>query len=76
MEATNFLNVTMIEPKLKHPTIFERFDMLKSGETLTLQNDHDPKPLYFQLVAQIDEFFTCNYLDQGQNWRNLNITKN
>jgi len=26
------LNVTLIEPRLKHPTIFEYFDALKEGE--------------------------------------------
>ena len=48
-EDENILNVTLIEPKLKHPTIFEWFDELVSGESLILHNDHDPKPLYYEL---------------------------
>lgn len=75
MPNTNILNVTTLEPRLKHPTIFERFDALKSGETLILHNDHDPKPLYFQLIAQRGEIFTWTYLEQGPEWWKINITK-
>ena len=42
----NILNVTLLEPRQKHPTIFVRFDELEEGESLTIHNDHDPKPLY------------------------------
>ncbi len=57
LEQENILNVTLIEPRLKHPTIFERFDELVSGESLTLYNDHDPKPLYYELSAERGEIF-------------------
>jgi len=40
----NILNVTLLEPRQKHPTIFARFDALAEGESLTIHNDHDPKP--------------------------------
>jgi uncharacterized protein (DUF2249 family) len=43
--AENILNVTLLEPRQKHPTIFTRFDELNEGESLTIFNDHDPKPL-------------------------------
>ena len=76
MNNVNILNVTLIEPQLKHSTVFARFDELKSGETLTLQNDHDPKPLYFQLVGQRGEIFTWDYLEQGPDWWKIKITKN
>ncbi|WP_139125796.1 DUF2249 domain-containing protein, partial [Arcticibacter eurypsychrophilus] len=44
---TNYINVPLIEPKLKHPTIFKVFDSLLGGESLTIHNDHDPKPVYY-----------------------------
>lgn len=75
MENPNIINVTLIEPRLKHPTIFARFDELKSGETLMLHNDHDPKPLYFQLAAQKGEIFTWEYEEQGPEWWKVKITK-
>jgi regulator of cell morphogenesis and NO signaling len=28
-QQENILNVTLLEPKLKHPTIFKKFDELK-----------------------------------------------
>ena len=69
-EQENILNVTVIEPRLKHPTIFVRFDELKAGENLTIHNDHDPKPLYYQLLGERGNIFTWEYLEQGpQLWR-------
>src|SRR5664279_2963240 len=70
LEQDNILNVTSLEPKLKHPTIFVRFDELISGESLTIHNDHDPKPLYYQLLGERGNIFNWEYLEQGpQLWR-------
>ncbi len=57
LQPENILNVTVIEPKLKHPTIFARFDELNPGESLTIHNDHDPKPLYYQLLGERGNIF-------------------
>ena len=75
LEQDNILNVTLLEPKLKHPTIFVRFDELISGESLTLLNDHDPKPLYYELAAERGEIFTWQYLEQGPQLWKVKITK-
>lgn len=75
LENENILNVTLIEPRLKHSTIFARFDELISGESLVLHNDHDPKPLYYELSSKRGDIFTWQYLEQGpQLWR-IKITK-
>jgi regulator of cell morphogenesis and NO signaling len=71
----NILNVTLLEPRQKHPTIFLRFDDLQDGETLTIHNDHDPKPLYYQLLGERGNVFTWNYLEQGPVWWKVDITK-
>lgn len=71
----NILDVTVIEPRLKHPTVFARFDELKQGESLTLHNDHDPKPLYYQLVGERGDIFTWEYLEQGPDWWKVKIAK-
>src|SRR5574341_724383 len=49
----------------KHPTIFRTFEGLKSGETMLLVNDHDPKPLYYQFAAERTGQFEWRYLESG-----------
>lgn len=77
METTteNILNVTLIEPRLKHPTIFARFDKLNEGESFVIHNDHDPKPLYYQLLGERGNIFTWEYLEQGPEWWKVKISK-
>lgn len=74
-EDENILNVTAIEPKLKHPTIFEKFDMLVPGQSLTIHNDHDPKPLYYQLLGERGNIFTWEYLQEGPELWRVKISK-
>lgn len=71
----NILNVTLLEPRQKHPTIFVRFDELAEGESLTIHNDHDPKPLYYQLLGERGNIFTWEYLEQGPELWKVRITK-
>ncbi|HRP58552.1 iron-sulfur cluster repair di-iron protein [Agriterribacter sp.] len=71
----NILNVTLLEPRQKHPTIFARFDELEEGESLTIHNDHDPKPLYYQLLGERGDIFTWEYLEQGPAWWKIRISK-
>lgn len=76
IDQSKVLDVTKIEPRIKHATIFEYFDKLKSGESFIIHNDHDPKPLYYQLVGQRGDIFTFNYLENGpQHWY-IEIKKN
>ncbi|HLV39815.1 iron-sulfur cluster repair di-iron protein [Xanthomarina sp.] len=72
----NILNVTLLEPKHKHPTIFARYDALNEGESLTIHNDHDPKPLYYQLLGERGNVFTWEYLEEGPVWWKVKIRKN
>jgi regulator of cell morphogenesis and NO signaling len=71
----NVLNVTLLEPRLKHPTIFNRFDELAEGESLTILNDHDPKPLYYQMLSERGNVFVWQYLEQGPEWWKVGIKK-
>src|SRR6187401_3563712 len=77
MQATadNILNVTLLEPRQKHPTIFARFDELAEGESLTIHNDHDPKPLYYQLLGERGDTFIWEYQAQGPEWWIVKIAK-
>ncbi|MEJ7626884.1 MAG: iron-sulfur cluster repair di-iron protein [Ferruginibacter sp.] len=63
------LNVTILEPNLKHPTIISMFNALKAGESMQIINDHDPKPLYYQMKAERGNIFTWTYNEKGpQHW--------
>lgn len=75
MENLEVLNATLLEPRVKHATIFARFDELKPGEQFILKNDHNPVPLYYQLVQQRGEVFTWEYLEEGPQWWQVKITK-
>lgn len=75
MIKDNVINVPNIAPHLKHLTIFTCFDALKPGESLIIKNDHDPKPLYFQLVAQRGEIFEWDYLEDGPTQWQIQVTK-
>lgn len=70
------LNVTLLEPRLKHPTIFKYFDALKAGAAFQILNDHDPKPLYYQMIAERGNIFSWTYLEKGPQWWKVQIKKN
>jgi regulator of cell morphogenesis and NO signaling len=74
MSEQNLLDVTELDPRQKHPTIFNRFNALAEGQTLTILNDHDPKPLYYQLLAEKGDTFSWEYLEQGPEWWKVRIT--
>lgn len=64
------VDARLYEPKDKHPKIFETFDALKKGEKMELINDHDPKPLYYQMEAERSGQFEWEYLEEGPEiWR-------
>jgi len=69
------LDVTQIEPRLKHPKIFEKFDTLVGGQSFLIHNDHDPKPLYYQLIAERGQTFDWEYLKEGPEIWEVKISK-
>lgn len=75
METLSIIDVTIIEPRRKHPTIFEMFDSLSGGEGFIIHNDHDPKPLYYQLLGERGNIFTWEYLEEGPEFWKVKIAK-
>lgn len=75
MKTIEIINVTLIEPRLKHPTIFEKFDSLSPGEGFVIHNDHDPKPLYYQLLGERGNIFKWDYIESGPEWWKVSIAK-
>ncbi len=67
---TTTLDVRTIAPRERHPLIFETLDALDPGAAFELVNDHDPKPLYYQLRAERPGLVEWTYLEQGpERWR-------
>lgn len=75
MVTAEILDVTLIEPRFKHPTIFKHFDDLEAGESFIIDNDHDPKPLYYELLAERGDIFTWEYLQKGPEHWQVKIAK-
>ncbi len=70
MATPTELDVRIIAPRDKHPTIFNKFHALGAGESFMLVNDHDPKPLYYQFAAEHAGAFEWEYLEKGpQVWK-------
>lgn len=69
------ITIPSLEPKLKHPTIFKIFDELLPEESLIIHNDHDPKPVYYQLLGERGDVFTWEYLQQGPQWWDIRVTR-
>ncbi|TAM93469.1 MAG: DUF2249 domain-containing protein [Jatrophihabitans sp.] len=68
--ADTELDVRSEIPRRRHELIFESFDRLPVGDAYVLVNDHDPKPLRYQLEAENTGQFSWEYLEQGPEvWR-------
>ena len=64
------IDVRPLAPADRHRIIFEHCDCLGTGNAFVLVNDHDPKPLYYQLEAERPGQFTWDYLEAGPRvWR-------
>ena len=66
---TNQIDVRNLVPMQRHQKIFELVDQLAPGGKFILVNDHDPKPLYYQLEAEHPHQFSWTYLERGPVWR-------
>ncbi len=66
----NVVDVRSLAPAQRHATIFQRVAELVPGASLLLVNDHDPKPLYYQLEAEHPRQFSWTYRERGpEAWR-------
>lgn len=60
--VVNKFDVRPYPPAKRHEMVFEAFDKLNPGEAFVFINDHDPKPLYYQMEAENSEPFKWEYL--------------
>lgn len=69
------IDVRTVPPRERHPLIFQTFDALGDGGTMDIVNDHDPRPLYYQMQAEQPGLFTWTYLQSGPEVWQVRITK-
>lgn len=69
------LDVRALPHGQRHEIIFAKLDALDVGESLTIVNDHDPKPLRYQSEAMWPERFSWAYRDTGPQIWQVAITR-
>lgn len=69
------LDVRALVPRDRHPLIFSKLDALKPGEAVLLVNDHDPKPLRYQLMAEREGLFDWAPEQEGPDEWIIRITR-
>ncbi|HEU0113209.1 MAG TPA: DUF2249 domain-containing protein [Thermomicrobiales bacterium] len=69
------LDVREVTPRERHPLIFDSVASLSPGQSLRLVNDHDPKPLYYQFMAEHPGEVGWQYLEEGPDVWQVRITK-
>lgn len=74
-ENGTMIDVREIAPRERHPLIFQTFDELAAGDAFELVNDHDPKPLYYQFMAERPGQLDWDYLEEGPEVWRVRISK-
>ena len=59
------MDLRAIEAGQKHTLVIRHFDALREGESFLIINDHDPKVIYFELLALRGNSFTWVYTEEG-----------
>lgn len=66
MFSQTSLDVRPVEPKHRLETILSAWNRLVCGDELCLTVDHDPKCMYYTLLAEYGEqAFSFEYLENG-----------
>jgi uncharacterized protein (DUF2249 family) len=73
--ASTTIDVRDIAPRERHPLIFSTFRSLGALEAMEIVNDHDPKPLYYQMNAEQPGRFAWDYLESGPEVWRVRVTK-
>jgi uncharacterized protein (DUF2249 family) len=69
------IDVRAVQPRDRHPLIFNTFDRLKPGDSFELINDHAPKPLYYQFLHERADLFEWEDLEEGPEVWRVRITR-
>ena len=70
------VDVRTLVPAQRHAKIFSLVEELAPGKAFILVNDHDPKPLHYQLEAEYPGQFSWEYVESGPQVWKVEIGKN
>lgn len=63
--VVNEMDIRPFPPAERHEMFYQAFADIKPGEAFVFTNDHDPRPLYYQMEAESTEPFKWEYLEEG-----------
>lgn len=68
--VVNEFDLRPFPPTERHEMFYKAFADIGPGEAFEFTNDHDPKPLYYQMEAESKEPFRWEYLEKGpEDWK-------
>ncbi|HUM98226.1 MAG TPA: DUF2249 domain-containing protein [Chitinophagaceae bacterium] len=73
--VVNEMDIRPFPPTERHEMFYKAFADIKSGEAFEFINDHDPKPLYYQMEAESKEPFRWEYLEKGPEVWKVRVVK-
>lgn len=73
--VVNEFDIRPYPPTERHEMFYKAFADIKPGEAFEFINDHDPKPLYYQMEAESNEPFRWEYLQKGPDEWKVRVTK-
>ena len=73
--VVNEFDIRPFPPAERHDMFYKAFAEIKPGEAFEFINDHDPKPLYYQMEAESKEPFKWEYIDNGPNEWKVRVIK-
>lgn len=73
--VVNSFDIRPYPPTERHEMFYKAFAEIKSGEAFEFINDHDPKPLYYQMEAESKEPFRWEYLEKGPDVWKVRVVK-
>lgn len=73
--VVNEFDIRPYPPTERHEMFYKAFADIKAGEAFEFVNDHDPKPLYYQMEAESKEPFRWEYLEKGPDEWKVRVIK-
>jgi len=73
--VVNEFDIRPYPPAERHEMFYKAFADIKPGEAFEFINDHDPKPLYYQMEAESKEPFRWEYLQKDTDVWKVRVTK-
>lgn len=68
--VVNEFDLRPFPPTQRHEMFYQAFADIRPGEAFEFINDHDPKPLYYQMEAESKEPFRWEYIEKGpEDWK-------